>query len=112
VSRALVAVGRNAVEATIWVDALRAAGIDARSFEQSTGAALGAADVFAARYPIFVPAGELGAARSVIAELAGGSVLAPVTDAVSAVPWRAIVLFGYVLAAIVLVVAVARLIPG
>lgn len=87
-SRALVAVGRNAVEASIWVDALRAAGIDARSFEQSTGAALGAADVFAARFPIFVPSADLGSARSVIAELAGGSVLAPLAGELSPIPWR------------------------
>lgn len=87
-SRALVAVGRNAIEASIWVDALRAAGIDARSFEQSAGAALGAADVFAARFPVFVPAEEIGRARSVIAELAGGSVLAPVNGGAAPIPWR------------------------
>lgn len=87
-SRALVAVGRNAIEASIWVDALRSAGIDARSFEQSTGAALGAADVLAARFPIFVPAGEIGRARSVIADLAGGSVLAPLPGDLSPIPWR------------------------
>ncbi|MCC7365720.1 MAG: hypothetical protein IT303_15255 [Dehalococcoidia bacterium] len=76
----VVAIARDAVEAAIWTDALRDAGIEAAAFERGPGAALGGAAPPWSSYPVVVPAGRLAAARNVIAELAGGAVLAPYRD--------------------------------
>ena len=77
----VVAEAPDPVQAGIWVDALRQAGVAAATFERGAGAALGGAATpgFAA-YPIIVSTTDLGAARSVIAELAGAAVLAPYRD--------------------------------
>lgn len=106
----LVAVGRNAVEAAIWVDALRAAGVDARSFEQSAGAALGAAEVFAARFPVFVPEGQIGLARSVIADLADGSVLAPIASGGGPSPGQILATAGAAILVIAALVAALKIV--
>ena len=87
---AVVAFARNPIEAGIWVDALRQAGILAETFESGPGAALGGASVFTARFPVIVSADDIGRARSIITDLAGAEVLEPVRDSGSRrSPWRA-----------------------
>jgi hypothetical protein len=77
----VVAEAEDAVEAAIWVDALRQAGIEATAFERGVGAALGGASPPGwVAYPVVVSSDRIGPARDVIAELAGGSVLAPFRD--------------------------------
>lgn len=78
----VVAESSDRIEAEIWLDALRAQGIPAAIFERGPGAAMGGATASAfARYPVLVSRSNFGAARNVIADLAGGSALAPVRDA-------------------------------
>jgi hypothetical protein len=79
VKTATVAVARDSFEAELWTDALRAAGIPAASYERGAGAALGGA-VMMAGHVVVAPAERLGEARSIIAELADASVLAPLDD--------------------------------
>lgn len=74
-----VAEATDEIEAGVWLDALAQAGIPATVFERGLGGALGGA-VGWARYPVLVPRSSLGAARNVIAELAGASRLAPFDD--------------------------------
>ena len=75
----VVAEARNSLEAVLWVDALKAEGIPATSFERSVAPAMGGVDAFA-RFPVMVPAEKLGAARSVIADLAGATRLSIYRD--------------------------------
>ena len=51
----VVAEARNSLEAVLWVDALKAEGIPATSFERSVAPAMGGVDAFA-RFPVMVPA--------------------------------------------------------
>lgn len=75
---AVVARANDPIEANIWVDALRDAGIQAAAFETGAGAALGGATAHGfAAYPIVVARDDLAHARNVIADLAGGAALAP-----------------------------------
>ena len=78
-SRAVVvAEADDPVQAHLWVDALRQAGIEAATFEKSAGAAFGGAALhYLAVYPVVVRSGSLAAARSVIAEISGAGVLSP-----------------------------------
>ena len=76
----VVAEAADAVEAGLWVDALEQAGINARVFEQSLGGAMGGAVTVFARYPVLVPRDSLGAARNVIADIAGAARIAPYQD--------------------------------
>jgi len=79
--RVVVAEAADPVQAAIWVDALKAAGIEAASFERGVGAALGGAVTPGwAVYPVLVAAADIGGARNVVAELAGGTALAPIPD--------------------------------
>ncbi len=83
--RVVVAEASDPVQAAIWVDALKAAGIEAASFERGVGAALGgAATPGWAVYPVLVAAADIGAARNVVAEIAGGAALAPIRDEAAA----------------------------
>jgi hypothetical protein len=80
-SPVVVAEARDAIEASIWLDALTEAGISASVFERGVGAALGGAvtpgfSVFL----VLVERSSLGAARSVIADIAGAAVLARFRD--------------------------------
>lgn len=78
---AIVAEAEDPVQAAIWVDALRAAGIKCTSYERGVGAALGGAVTPGlAVYPVLVAREFLGAARSVVAELGGAAALAPWPD--------------------------------
>jgi len=73
---AVVAEAVDPVQAQIWVDALRQAGIEATTFEQGAGAALGGAALhYLATYPVVIRSDSLAAARSVIAEMSGAGVL-------------------------------------
>ncbi|MGI8927661.1 MAG: hypothetical protein ACR2HN_13615 [Tepidiformaceae bacterium] len=86
-SPVVVAQAGDAVEAAIWVDALRDAGIEAGSFERGVGAALGgAATPGWAVYPVLVAMDSLEAARSVIAELGGAAALSRWPDDPSGAP--------------------------
>ncbi|MBI2766891.1 MAG: hypothetical protein HYX53_13400 [Chloroflexi bacterium] len=76
----VVAEAGDPIQAAIWVDALRDAGIEAHTFERGVGAALGGAATGWSNYPVIVPARSLGQARSVLSDLSGASVLAPYRD--------------------------------
>lgn len=77
----VVASARSVVEATIWVDALRHAGIEAATFERGVGGALGGAALGGwAAYPVVVARGDIAPARNILSELAGAGVLAPIGD--------------------------------
>lgn len=76
----VVATARDPIEAEIWVAALRDAGLEAATFERGPGAALGGASVPWAMHSVVVPGEQLGAARNVLADLAGAAVLAPYRD--------------------------------
>ncbi len=81
VETVVVAESSDPVEAEIWLDALRSAGIQAAVFERGPGAALGGAVTAGfAHYPVLVARPDFAAARNVIAEVAGGHRLAPLTD--------------------------------
>jgi hypothetical protein len=73
----VVAEARDELEAGIWVDALRQAGVRAGTFERSVGGALGGAVTGAAVYPVMVDGDDFGRARNVIAELGAAERLAP-----------------------------------
>jgi hypothetical protein len=108
-----VAEASDPVEAAIWVDALRDAGIEAQSYERGVGAALGGAmTIGASVYPIVVAAEQLGAARNVVAELGGAGALSPYRDPAEAASRSRSVLFiaSAVVAAIVLAGLLARFI--
>lgn len=112
---AVVAVAGDPITASIWADALRAAGIETRVFERGEGAALGGAlTPGMAVFPVVVERGSLGAARSVIADLAGASALAPFPDRAAAQEGRRralMVTFGIVLA-VLAAGAIARVVTG
>lgn len=108
----IVAEAEDPVQAAIWVDALRDAGIEANSFERGVGAALGGAVTPGfARYPVVVGESDIAGARNVIAELAGGGVLAPLPDpaAKNAARQRVLALVGAVVAAVIIMGVLARL---
>lgn len=111
----VVAVAGDAVEAAIWVDALRAAGVEASSFERSEGAAMGGAVLSGwATYPVLVRRERLAAARSVVSELAGGAVLAPLPDE----QWerdarrKAVLVAGAIVAGVLALAVAARVLVG
>jgi len=112
-----VAVARasDAITASIWVDALRRAGIDAGVFERSESAALGGAAMpgFSV-FPVLVDREHLGTARSVIADLAGASVLEPLPDheAEHASRRRALLFAAVLVGAILVAGLLARLATG
>ena len=112
---AVVAVARDPLEATIWVDALRDAGIEARSFERGSSAAFGGASLGGmASFPVVVAATALGDARNVIAGLGGAHALAPVPDreALRERQRRILVVAGVTVVAVLAVAMVARLVGG
>lgn len=74
----VVAVAENGLEANLWLDALHRAGIRASTFERGHGGALGATGWQDSVFPVLVAPGDLGHARSVIADLGGARALAPV----------------------------------
>ena len=77
-----VAETSDVVAAAIWSDALREAGIRVGSFERGHGAALGGAvTAGSAMHVLIVGSADIGAARSVIADLGGTEALLPVRDA-------------------------------
>ena len=103
----VVATAGDSVQASIWVDALRAEGIEATSYEQSVGPALGGAVAVFARFPILVAPESLVDARNVIADLDGAEALAPVRDPAEADERRRQALIA--VGAIVLVIVVLSL---
>jgi hypothetical protein len=81
-SAVVVAEAPDVVAASIWVDALQRAGIEAGMFEKGVGAALGGAVTPGmARYAVVVPRHAFVGARNVIAELGGAARLVPYRDA-------------------------------
>ncbi len=114
-ARVVVAEASDPVEAAIWVDALKAAGIDAASFERGVGAALGgAATPGWAVYPVLVAAADIGAARNVVAEFAGGTALAPIPDAAAARErsQRALRIAGGAVVVVIVLALLARTLGG
>jgi len=105
--RVTVAVAESAVQAEIWMDALRRAGIQAMSFERGPGAAMGGAATVVSAFPVLVGAAELGAARSVIADIEGARVLAPFEDTVEPPAWLRYALLVAALGVAVLVLLAA-----
>jgi len=111
----VVAEASDPVQAGIWLDALNRAGIQAGTFERGVGAALGGAVTSGlAVYPIIVPDDEVGRARSVIASISGGAVIAPIRDSatVRASQRRALLTVGGVVAGIIVLALAARLAAG
>lgn len=76
----VVAQASDEIEAAIWVDALRDAGVKAATFERGVGAALGGTTTPWSSYPVVVAEEDLLTARNVIAELGGAGSLAPYHD--------------------------------
>jgi hypothetical protein len=112
---AVVAEASDPLEAAIWVDALRAAGVEAVSFERGVGSALGGAVAPGwSRFPVLVPAADLGTARNVIAELAGGAALAPYRDAAASRKFqrRLLLVMAGVAVAIVVAGVIGRVVAG
>ena len=110
-SAVVVAEARNPLEAVLWVDALKAAGIRATSFERSVGPAMGGATALFASFPVLVPSDSIGAARSVIADIAGATRLSAYRDAGDARSrqTQAFGLVGAIVAFIVVAAIIARL---
>ena len=110
----VVAEAPDAVQAAIWVDALRNAGIVARTFERGVGAALGGASHLGAVYPVVVANDEVGAARTVIADLSGAGALAPYRDRRDARSGqrRALALVGVIMAGVLVAGVLARVLAG
>ncbi len=107
----VVAEAGDPVQAQIWLDALRDAGIQATSFERGVGAALGGAMTSGwARYPVLVAEGEMAAARNVVAELGGAGLLAPVGDPAAARrrQSRALLVVGGIVAVVVVLAAISK----
>jgi hypothetical protein len=108
----VVAQATDPLQADIWIDALRQAGIAATTFERGVGAALGGASAPGwSVYPVFVSRDDLGAARSVIADIDGAAVLAPVPGASGeqAGPRRALMAVASVVAVITVLALVIAL---
>ncbi len=74
-SAAIVAEASDMAEARIWIDALHDAGIEAAFIERGPGGAFGGASLFGLSYAVLVPRSRIGEARSIIAEMGGGSAL-------------------------------------
>ncbi|MGH2633489.1 MAG: hypothetical protein ACRDG3_08770 [Tepidiformaceae bacterium] len=111
----VVAESGDRVEAEIWLDALRSEGIPAAIFERGPGAAMGGATASAfARYPVLVSRSNFGAARNVIADMAGGSALAPVQDtlASSRASRNAVLVMAAVAVGIIIVGVLLRVVAG
>ncbi|GAB4329156.1 MAG: hypothetical protein Kow0010_13320 [Dehalococcoidia bacterium] len=73
-----VAETSDPVQAGLWVDALRQAGIRAAVFERGMGGALGGADTYGfSVHRVIVGYHDLARARSIIAELGGAAALMP-----------------------------------
>lgn len=114
-STVVVAETPDAIEASIWVDALREAGVPASVYEQGVGAALGGATTTGfSVYRVVVERGELGLARSVIAEVAGGAVLSTFRDAETARAGqrRALIMAAIVVVGVLVLGALARVVAG
>lgn len=71
----IVAEASDIAEAHIWVDALRDEDIEAAFVDRGPGSAFGGATLFGSSYAVLVPRSRIGEARSVIADLGGGSAL-------------------------------------
>ncbi|MEX2081756.1 MAG: hypothetical protein WEC33_09080 [Dehalococcoidia bacterium] len=103
------------MQAQIWIDALRDAGLEAGTFERGPGPALGGAVTpgFAA-YVVIVRRTEVARARSVIAEISGGEVLAPLPDEQEESRRRAAALLtvGLVVGVILLLLVLGRFVGG
>jgi hypothetical protein len=111
----VVAEALDPLQADIWLRALREAGIEAASFERGVGAALGGAvTAGSARYPIVVAEADIGAARSVIADLSGASAIAPVRARadVRASQRRALLTVAAVVVGIVILGVLSRIVAG
>lgn len=111
----VVAEAGDSLEAAIWVDALQAAGIDARTFERGVGAALGGAVTTGfARYPVVVSSDDVGEARNVIADMGGAASLAPVEEPGERgrAQQRGLVMVGLIVGGVLVIAVAARLIGG
>lgn len=114
-STTVVAEAQDPLQAEIWLDSLRSAGIDASSFERGVGAALGGAMISGfAVYPIVVARADLSAARSVIARVAGASAIAPVRDTADtrAAQHRALIAVAVIAVAVLVAGVFGRLFAG
>ena len=112
---AVVAEAGDLVEATIWVDALQAAGISAKSYERGEGAALGGAVTFGlARFPVVVSREDLSQARSVIADMGGGASLLPIEEPSERgqAQQRGLALVALVIGGVLVIALVGKLLGG
>ena len=73
----VVARTRDPLEAQIWLDLLRNAGIRAAVFEQGVRGALGGATLFGSAHHIVVGRADIADARNIIADADGVHALAP-----------------------------------
>ena len=108
----VVAEAGDSLEAAIWIDALQAAGIEARTFERGVGAALGgAATVGFARYPLVVSREDLAQARSIIAEMGGAGSLSPIEEPGDRqqAQRRGLAMAGLIIGSVVFIALLARL---
>ena len=108
----VVAEASDPVQAAIWLDALRDAGVEANSYERGVGAALGGAMTPGfARYPVVVGETDLVCARNVISEISGGGVLSPLPDpeAKNAARQRVLMLVGAVVVVILVMGLLSQL---
>ena len=110
----VVALANDPVEAAIWVDALRDAGIEAVTFEQGVGAALGGTSTSWSKHPVLVDESRLGDARNVIADLGGAGQLAAYRGAEEqrSDQKRALQAVLLVVAAIVIIAVLTRVLAG
>ena len=111
----VVAEAPDPIQADIWLDALRHAGIECATFERGVGAALGGAVTSgSAVYPVVVAEKDLGAARNIIANMSGASAIAPVRDSahLRASQRRAFIAVGAVVVGIVVLGLLSRVIAG
>lgn len=107
-----VAETTDEVEANIFADALRDAGMRAEVIRRGVGAALGGAVAFpATAYHVVVEPGSLEAARNVIADLGGSRRLLPVPGE-SGDPMRIVWLLGAVIVAFLGLGLLVRLLAG
>ena len=68
----VVAEAAEPIELGIWMNALKSAGIDARTYERSASAAFGGVQgQLLSSHPVVVPFGQLADAQDIIAGLAG-----------------------------------------
>lgn len=110
---AVVAEAGDLVEATIWVDALRADGINAKFYERGVGAALGGAVTTGlARHPVVVSREDLGRARNVIADMGGSASLTPIDEPKDKerTQQRGLALVGLIVGGVLVIALAAKLI--